>query len=93
MDMDTPLSRQGSHCLGADSTSGINRVSRFSNSCLSTPYLESVALRQLDKFAASGTDLRNNVDEAQTATFANAESIGFLAINRQTYYLNFRRST
>jgi hypothetical protein len=27
--------------------------------------LESVALRHLDKFAASGTNLRNNVDEAE----------------------------
>jgi len=50
---------------GADTSSGINRVSRFSNVCLITPYLESVARRHLDKFAASGTDLRNNVGEAE----------------------------
>jgi hypothetical protein len=28
-----------------------------------------------------------------TVTLANAESIWFLAINRQTYYVNYRRST
>jgi hypothetical protein len=52
---------------------------------LSTPYLENVAPRRLDKFAASGTDLRNSVDEKlSTVTLAKAESICFLAINRQT---------